>query len=79
MTEFVHNNAKNASTGHNPFELNYGYHLRVFLKEHINSGSRSCSANKLVEEQKELIEICYQNSFHAQELQKRVHDKGVKN
>ncbi len=27
MTEFAYNNAKNASTSHTPFELNYGYHF----------------------------------------------------
>ena len=26
MVEFAYNNAKNASTGHMSFELNYGYH-----------------------------------------------------
>ena len=27
MAEFLYNNAKNASTGHMPFELNCGYHV----------------------------------------------------
>ena len=26
MVKFAYNNAKNASTGHTPFKLNYGYH-----------------------------------------------------
>ncbi len=26
IAEFAYNNAKNASTGFTPFELNYGYH-----------------------------------------------------
>ena len=26
MAEFTYNNAKNASTSHTPFELNYSYH-----------------------------------------------------
>ena len=26
MAEFAYINAKNASTGHTPFELNFGYH-----------------------------------------------------
>ena len=26
MAEFAYNNAKNASTGHTPFELNCGFH-----------------------------------------------------
>ena len=29
MAEFAYNNAKNASTDHTPFELNYGYHPRM--------------------------------------------------
>ena len=33
MAEFAYNNAKNASTGHRPFELNCGYHLCVSFKE----------------------------------------------
>ncbi len=36
MAEFAYNNAKNASTGHTPFELNYGYHPRVFFEEDID-------------------------------------------
>ncbi len=78
MAEFAYNNAKNASTGHTPFELNCGYHPSVSFEEDVDSCSRFCSANKLAEELRELIEVCYQNLLHAQELQKRAHDKGVK-
>ena len=78
MAEFAYNNAKNASTGHTFFELNCGYHPRVSFKEDVNPHLRSCSANKLAEEVRELMEVCYQNLFHAQELQKRAHDKGVR-
>ena len=78
MAEFACNNAKNTSTGHTPFELNCGYHPRVIFEEDIDPRLRSCSANKLAEELRELIKVCCQNLFHAQELQKRVHDKGVK-
>ena len=65
IAEFAYNNAKNASTSHTPFELNCGYHPRVSFKEDIDSRSRSCSANELAEELKELIEVCCQNLFHA--------------
>ncbi len=78
MPEFAYNNAKNASTSHTPFELNCGYHLRVSFEEDVDPRSRSCSANELVEELRELIEVCCQNFLHAQELQKRAHDKGIK-
>ena len=47
MVEFAYNNAKNASTGHTLFELNYGYHLRVSFKEDVNPRSKSKSADEL--------------------------------
>ena len=78
MAKFTYNNAKNVSTGHIPFKLNCSYHSRVFFKEDIDPRSISCSANKLVEKLRELIKVYYQNLFHAQELQKRAHDKEVK-
>ena len=68
MAEFAYNNAKNASTGHTPFELNYGFHPRVSFKNNVDPRSRSRSANELAKELKELMEICQQNLLHAQEL-----------
>ena len=35
MAEFAYNNAKNASTGFTPFELNCGYHPSVSYKEDL--------------------------------------------
>ncbi len=78
MAEFAYNNAKNASTNHTPFELNCDYYPRVFFKEDVNPHSRSYSADELAEKLRELIEACYQNLFHAQELQKRAYNKRVK-
>ncbi len=78
MAEFAYNNAKNASTGHTPFELKCGYHPRVSFKEDVDLRSGSRSASELAEELRELMEVCCQNLLHAQELQKRAHDKGVK-
>ncbi len=78
MAEFAYNNAKNASTGHTPFELNCDYHPRVFFEEDVNPRSRSRSANKLVEELRKLIKVCCQNLLYASELQKRGHNKRVK-
>ncbi len=78
MAEFAYNNTKNANTGHIPFELNCGYHPRVFFEEDVDSRSRSRSINELAKELKKLIEVCYQNFFHAQELQKKAHNKGTK-
>ena len=36
MAKFAYNNAKNASTGHMPLELNCGYHPRMSYKEDVN-------------------------------------------
>ena len=35
MAKFAYNNAKNASTGHTPFELNCGYHLQMSYKKKL--------------------------------------------
>ncbi len=59
MAEFAYNNAKNANTGHTSFELNCGYHPRVFFEEDVDPHLRSCSANKLAEELKKLMEVSY--------------------
>ena len=68
MAEFAYNNAKNASTGHTPFELNCGFHPRVSFEDDVDPRSRSRSANELAKELRELIEICQQNLLHAQKL-----------
>ena len=68
IAKFIYNNAKNANTGHKLFELNFGYHLQVFFEDDIDLCSRSCSANELAKELKELINICQQNLLHAQKL-----------
>ena len=70
MTEFAYNNAKNASNGYTPFELNYGYHPRMSYKEDIDSRSQSKSADELSVELRELMIVCRENLHHAQELQK---------
>ena len=49
MAEFAYNNSKNASTGHTPFELNYGYYPRMLYEEKVDPRSQSKSANKLSE------------------------------
>ena len=78
MAEFAYNNAKNASTGHTPFELNCGYHPRVSYEEDIDPRSRSKSANELAAELKDLMAICKENLQHAQEWQTKAHNKGTK-
>ena len=78
MAEFIYNNAKNASTGYIPFELNCSYHPRVSFEENIDPRSRSKSANKLANELRELMVTCRNNLQHAQDLHKRAHNKGGK-
>ncbi len=59
MVEFAYNNTKNTITGYTSFKFNCSYHPRVLFKEDVNSCSRSCSANKLAKELRELMEVCY--------------------
>ena len=39
MAEFAYNNAKNASTGYTPFELNFGYHPQMSYEKDVNPRS----------------------------------------
>ena len=78
MAEFAYNNTKNASIGHTPFELNCGSHPRMSYKDDVDLCSKSKLADDLSAELRELIIVCRENFYHAQELQKRAHNKGVK-
>ena len=55
MAEFAYNNAKHASMGYTPFELNCGYHLCIFYKANVDLHSRSKAANELTEELRNLM------------------------
>ena len=68
MAKFAYNNAKNASTGYTLFELNYSFYPQVFFKDNIDYYSKTRSVDKLVNELRELIDICQQNLLYAQEL-----------
>ncbi len=65
MAKFVYNNAKNASTGHMPFELNCRYHLRAFYKKNVDPCSQSKSADELATNQRKLMIVCKENLQHA--------------
>ena len=78
MAEFAYNNAKNISTGYTSFELNCGFHPRVSYKEDVDPRSRSKTADQLATELQTLMSVCRENLQHAQELQKRYHDKHAK-
>ena len=60
MAEFAYNNTKNTSTDFTSFELNYGYHPRVFYKEEeiLNPCSKSKIAEKLSSKLRELMIVC---------------------
>ncbi len=58
MAEFAYNNAKNISINHTLFKVNCRLYPWVLVKEDVNPGSKSHSANKLADKLRELIEIC---------------------
>ena len=68
MAEFAYNNAKYASMGYTPFELNCGYHPRIFYKDNVDSYSRSKSANELTEKLMNLMAAYRKNLQHVQKL-----------
>ena len=78
MVVFAYNNSKNASMGHTPFKLNYGYHPSVSFEDKCNARSRSFSAERLAIELRELMNIYCQNFLHAQDLLKQALNKVVK-
>ena len=78
MAKFTYNNAKNPSTGHMPFELNCGYHPQISHKEDVDPRSQSKAADELSAKLREIMIFCQENLHHAQEFQKRTHNKGVK-
>ena len=50
----------------------------MLYKEEVDLYSQFKSADELSKELRELIVVCCENLYHAQELQKQAHDKGVK-
>ena len=78
IAEFAYNNARNAITGHAFFELNCGYYPWMSYKKDVDPRSQSKLADELLTKLRKLIIVCWENFHHAQELQKRANDKGVK-
>ena len=78
MAKSAYNKAKNTNTGYMPFELNCGYYSLVFYEKDINPCSKSTLADELSAKLQKLIIVCQENLYHAQELQKQAHNKGVK-
>ena len=78
MAKFAYNNAKNVCTGYTPFELNGDFHPRVSYQEDVNPRSKSKTTDQLGTELDTLMSMCRENLQHAQELQKRYHNKHAK-
>ena len=68
MAEIAYNNAKNASTSHTSFEFNCRYHPWVSYEEDLDPRWKSTTAEELSSELQNLMAICQQNFYHAQEL-----------
>ena len=75
MAKVAYNNAKNLSTGHTPFEMNCSYPPWVFFEEDTNPPFQSKLADDLSRELQDLMNVCRENLYHAQELQKQAHKK----
>ena len=78
IAEFAYNNAKNTSTGHTSFELNYRYHPWVSYKEDLDPHSKLKTAEELSSKFQYLMAVCQQNLYHFQKLQKQAHNKKIK-
>ena len=78
MGKFTYYNAKNASTGFTPFELNCGYHPWVSYKEDLDPRSKSRTAEELSFKLRKLMIVYQQNLHHLQEVQKRADNKSAK-
>ena len=72
MADFTYNNAKDASTDHTSFKLNYGFHPRVFFKNNIDPRSKSYSADKLAKKLKKLI-IFANKTYSMPEISRKKH------
>ena len=70
MVEFSYNDTKNSSIGHILFKLKCKYHPCLLFEDDTNLYFNFCSVEELVKELRDLISICQQNLFCAQEQQK---------
>ena len=61
MAKFAYNNAKNTNIGHISFKLNCDFHLQASYKEDINSCFQLKLADKLANELRELMAVCWEN------------------
>ena len=70
MAEFAYNNARNASTGHIFFKLNYRYHSHILYKKNFNPRPKLKTAEKLSFDPQNLMIVCQQNFYCPQKYHK---------
>ena len=68
MAEFAYNNAKNASINYMLFEFNFGYHFQMSYEEEVDPYSKSKLVDKLSTELRDLMIVCRENLYQAQEF-----------
>lgn len=78
MAKFAYSNAKNTSNDHKFFKSNCAYYFPMSYKKEVNSHCKLKLANELCVKLRVLTIIFKKNLYHAQDLQKRVYNKGVK-
>ena len=66
MAEFVYNNTNNANTSHTSFQLSGKDYPRILFKDDVNPYFKSCLAEKLTQELRDLMCIYQQNLGHTQ-------------
>jgi hypothetical protein len=76
--EFVYNNTQNASTKLTPFFANKGYHPRYLLPVSAPAESVNPTAERLVEQFRQLHGVLRDNLQHAQTQYKTYHDRHAK-
>lgn len=65
MAKFAYNNAKNTSTRHSHFPLNYRYNPQISFKKEADLYSKSPAVETLVSKLNNLMIIYQQNLFHT--------------
>ena len=78
MAKYAYNNAKYASLGHTPFELNCVYHPQMLYDKEADPRYKFKLADEPLAELRKLMIVCQKNLYYAQELYKQANDKSVK-
>ena len=68
MAEFAYNNARNISSSHMSFELNYKYHFWIFYKKEVDPCFKYKSIDKLAIKLRKLMIVCRKNLYHTEKF-----------